>query len=88
MIQGNFLLTLGMQVQGYRDRLDEGNDGFTLGLKKLDELKCDRDVLQRKLDFATFGSDNAARKAKKAQDLYEAVCLDLRKLEFDMQAVY
>jgi hypothetical protein len=75
------------QVQGYRDRLDEGNDGFTLGLKKLDELKCDRDVLARKVDFATFGADDAARKAKKAEALYEDVCLELRKSESDMQAV-
>jgi hypothetical protein len=76
-----------MQVQGYKDRLDEGNDGFTLALKKLDELKCDRDVLARKLDFANFGSDEAKRKAKKAQALYDDVCLDLTMSESDMQAV-
>ena len=76
-----------MKVQGYRDRLDEGNDEFTLGLKKLDELKCDRDVLARKLDFAIFGSDDVARKSKKAQALYEDVCLELRNSELDMQAI-
>ena len=76
-----------MKVQGYRDRLDEGNDGFALGLKKLDELKCDRDVLACKLDFTIFGADDAARKSKKAQALYEDVCLELRNSELDMQAV-
>jgi hypothetical protein len=76
-----------MQVQGYMDRLDKENDGFTLGLKKLDELNCDRDVLACKLDFATFGFEDAAKKAKKAQDLYEDVRLDLWKSESDMQVV-
>jgi hypothetical protein len=38
-------------------------------------------------DFATFGFEDAAKKAKKAQDLYEDVRLDLWKSESDMQVV-
>lgn len=60
-----------MKIQEFRDKLDEGNDGFALQFQRLEELGRDRDALSRKLEFAKFSLEDAERKAKRAQDLYE-----------------
>ena len=52
-----------MQIQEFRDNLDEENDGFTLGLQRLEELRFDRNVFSRKLEFAKFSFEDAERKA-------------------------
>ena len=65
------LRSISVQIQEFRDNLDEGNVGFELQLKHLEELGSDRDLLSRKLEFAKFSFQDAERKAKRAHNLYE-----------------
>ena len=74
-------------MQSYRDKLDEGNEGFLLGLKRLQELKLEREAFMRKLEFANFSLDDSKRKAQKAQDLYQDAGLDMWKYEAHIEVV-
>ena len=76
-----------MQIQEFRDNLDEGNDGFMLGLKSLEELRLDRDVFSRKLEFAKFSFKDAERKAKRAQDLHEDAASNMLHSEESIKLV-
>lgn len=76
-----------MQIQDFKDNHNEGNEGFGLGLKRLEELRSDRDVLSRKLEFAKFSFEDAERKAKRAQDLYEDVGYNMLHSEESIQIV-
>ena len=70
-----------MQIHKSRDLLDEGNDGFELGLTCLEELWSARDVLSRKLEFSKYSFEDAERKAKRAEDLYEDAGLGSHSLK-------
>jgi hypothetical protein len=74
-------------VQSFRDKLDEGNEGFSVVLKRLQELKLEREVLARKLEFANFSLDDSKRRAQKARDLYHDAGLDMWKYEVDIEVV-
>jgi hypothetical protein len=76
-----------VQIQHFRDTLDEGNDGFSLGLTKLGKFRSEQDVLARKLDFANFSLEDTLRKARKAQDQYKDARTDLWKSEADIEVV-
>ena len=64
-------------MQSFRNKLDEGNEGFLVGLKRLRELKLEKEDLARKLEFANFSLDDSKRRAQKARDLYQDVGLDM-----------
>jgi hypothetical protein len=48
--------------------LDEGNDSFGIGLRRLQELAIEREVLQKKLEFSRFSLEDAEKRAKRAKD--------------------
>jgi hypothetical protein len=84
----NFWLMVNiLQVQNFRDNLDEGNDGFALGLKKLEELRGKRETMARKLEFSKFSLEDSERQAKKAEDLLEDAGLEMWKAEADIGVV-
>jgi hypothetical protein len=76
-----------VQIQEFKDNHDEGNGGFGLGLKRLEELRSDRDVFSRKLEFAKFSFEDAERKAKRAQDLYESAGYNMLHSEENIKIV-
>ena len=76
-----------MQIQEFRDNLDEGNVGFELGLKRLEELGSFWDLFSRKLEFAKFNFQDAERKAKRAQDLYEDAGYNMLQSEDSIKQV-
>jgi hypothetical protein len=59
--------------------LDEGNDGFRIGLRRLQELVTEQEVLQKKLEFARLNLEDTERRAKKARDLFEDAGLEMWK---------
>ena len=61
--------------------------GFELGLKRLEELGSDRDLFSRKLEFAKFSFQEAERKAKRAQDLYEDAGYNMLQSEDSIKQV-
>jgi hypothetical protein len=67
--------------------LDEGKDGFGIGLQRLQELATKREGLHKKLEFARLSLDDAERRAKKAMDLFEDAGLEMWKSEADVQVV-
>jgi hypothetical protein len=76
-----------VQIQEFKDNHDEGNGGFGLELKRLEELRSDRDVFSRKLEFAKFSFEDAERKAKTAQYLYEDSGYDMLHSEENIKIV-
>ena len=66
-----------MQVEKFRENNEKGNDGFSLGLSKIENFRQQRDVLARKFDIAKFSLEDSERRAKKALDMHQDAGLDL-----------
>jgi hypothetical protein len=58
-----------------------------LGLKKLEDLRCKRETMARKLEFSKFNLEDSERRAKKAKDLLEDAGLEMWKADADIGVV-
>ena len=80
-------LGLLLQIQKFCETLDDDNDGFAFGLKRLEELRSEQDVLLWKFEFAKFNLEDSKRRAKKTQDQYENAALLIWKSKADIEVV-
>jgi chromosome segregation ATPase len=76
-----------LQVQNLRENLDKGNDAFGSSLKRVEELKEEKEALARKYEFAKFRLEDSEIRAKKAKDLYQDTATDLWSSEGNIEVV-